>query len=564
MNKYVKYLDNQNSRKSFKKKTKNADNSQKIELNDETIDRLVNSIDRLHDTPEDFLESFWQKYTNLNSTVGVTVIERMQNDIEKREKKLQELSKVQKAFERQQHPPLDKEEKEMCHRRLYTDAFLRVNKLNEKMKEREAEEIGQLKHYDRKASKKRIDAFLQRVNEEILENEKTLEQKRKIKQLKEDIEFQKIQNRSVSRGKLSKEREKKLVGKMGEYERKKWEKLEAKQKQKEKKVQKELSRYFKPKVSESSKKMAMNWRNKIPEIVTGGKIKSSNEKSKAPSEFINISVQDTIFERLYNESKMKIDPHWLKSYQNGDSLITDFKLSPRIPSRPTPSFQLQRKASPLTQVYPGSPKTTDEHTKLIMNKYLIDSSRVRSNVRIATDAEKYKSQGANSPWEFITWNESKYNCKSIDLYNSEVDRMRDEERKFRMMQPLGKKMGIKSWNSDTLNSGEDTQDLVNYQQSKLKKFDTRPKKIHNSMAYALLDRSLDNTINLIESARRKEFDDKTQCDKSKNDLGKSQERESDLGWKPQYQFQLKNNDRDVYLESYRKMQQLKMSTEDTW
>jgi hypothetical protein len=58
MNKYVKYLDNQNSRKSFKKKTKNADNSQKIELNDETIDRLVNSIDRLHDTPEDFLESF--------------------------------------------------------------------------------------------------------------------------------------------------------------------------------------------------------------------------------------------------------------------------------------------------------------------------------------------------------------------------------------------------------------------------------------------------------------------------------------------------------------------------
>lgn len=88
MNKYIKYLDKQSSKKSFKKK---QENTEKIELNDETIDRLVNSIDRLHETPEDFLESFCQKYTNLNSTVGVTVDERMQNDIEKREKKQKEL-----------------------------------------------------------------------------------------------------------------------------------------------------------------------------------------------------------------------------------------------------------------------------------------------------------------------------------------------------------------------------------------------------------------------------------------------------------------------------------------
>ena len=97
-----------------------------------------------------------------------------------------------------------------------------------------------------------------------------------------------------------------------------------------------------------------------------------------------------------------------------------------------------------------------------------------------------------------------------------------------MMQPLGKKLGVNSCNSDTLYSGEDTQDLVNYQQAKLKKLNSRPKKVHNSMAYALLDRSLDNTISLIETARRRELEEKTQIDRPRDLLGRSGDRESEL------------------------------------
>lgn len=79
------------------------------------------------------------------------------------------------------------------------------------IREKESKEQEELKHDNRTASKKRIEMFIERVNNEILENKETLAQKRRIKELKEEIEYQKIKNRSISRGKLSKDRESELI-----------------------------------------------------------------------------------------------------------------------------------------------------------------------------------------------------------------------------------------------------------------------------------------------------------------------------------------------------------------
>lgn len=49
-------------------------------------------------------------------------------------------------------------------------------------------------HHKGIASKKRIETFIKRVNDEILENKQTIEQKRRIKELKEEIEVQKYRN----------------------------------------------------------------------------------------------------------------------------------------------------------------------------------------------------------------------------------------------------------------------------------------------------------------------------------------------------------------------------------
>lgn len=105
---------------------------------------------------------------------------------------------------------------------------------------------------------------------------KLLRNKRRIKELKEEIEFQKIKNRSVSRGKMTKKDEEKLVEKFMEYDKKKWVNRNNKIKQKESKIDKEISGFFKPQISKSSKRLANNKRAKESAVITGGKVIQSN------------------------------------------------------------------------------------------------------------------------------------------------------------------------------------------------------------------------------------------------------------------------------------------------
>lgn len=279
-------------------------NSHRVDIDDNTVDEIVHSIDYINDTPEDFLESFCHKYTNINSSVPASFTERMLLDIEKREKKQQELEKAERAYQLLHQRPLDKEEKEMCHRRLYTDAFYRAYKLTDLIREKEAKEMPPHKRELQTASKKRIDQFVEKVNNEILENQKILDQKRKIKELKEEIEYQKIKNRSISRGKLSKERERALADKMTEYERRKWVNRENKIRKQQQKVEEEMKSYFKPQVSTSSMRLAIKKRNKKQGIVTGGKSMTKQcLDTKKNNHTIDASMQDSIFDRLYNDSK---------------------------------------------------------------------------------------------------------------------------------------------------------------------------------------------------------------------------------------------------------------------
>ena len=109
---------------------------------------------------------------------------------------------------------------------------------------------------------------------------KLLKNKRRIKELKQEIEYQKIKNRSVSRGKMTKKDEEKLVEKFVEYNKKKWINRDNKIKQKEKIIEKEISGYFKPQISKSSKRLAQNKRAKEFGIITGGKIVQPNSTKK--------------------------------------------------------------------------------------------------------------------------------------------------------------------------------------------------------------------------------------------------------------------------------------------
>ena len=101
----------------------------------------------------DYLESFCHKYVSLNNSTGECFTERMIADIEKREKKHQELMRVEKAYERMHQRSLDKFEKEMCHRRLYTDAYLRTYKKSNKIKEKEDNEQQEFNKQSGTASK---------------------------------------------------------------------------------------------------------------------------------------------------------------------------------------------------------------------------------------------------------------------------------------------------------------------------------------------------------------------------------------------------------------------------
>lgn len=143
----------------------------------------------------------------------------------------------------------------------------------------------------------------------------------------------------------------------------------------------------------------------------------------------------------------------------------------KMKTRTNPSFQLNYKASPLTstdQLYPPSPRINEENTRSIINKYLMDSSKVQNNIADLRSAsnKKHRSNGASSPCEFITWNEGKYNSRSIDHHDLIHQlRTKDEERQMKLMQPISRQFGVKSINSytsDTGNSGDDTKELLHY------------------------------------------------------------------------------------------------------
>lgn len=122
--------------------------------------------------------------------------------------------------------------------------------------------------------------------------------------------------------------------------------------------------------------------------------------------------------------------------------------------------------------------------------------------------------------------------------------------------------------SDTLYSIEDHAETVNYKQqtansrSKSRKSrDTRKTARKNILAYSLLDRSIDNTISLLEKSKKNNLNELDLC--KYHDIINVAE-SSGLQTKPKYKFQLKNREREMYLESFRKMQELKVTNEENW
>lgn len=109
------YHSNPHKSKSMKKawKSSRRPHREKVDIDDHTVNEIVNSIQIENETPEDFLESFCHRYTNINTAMAASVTERMLADIEKRERKQHELEKAEKAYKLMHQRPLDKEEKDM-------------------------------------------------------------------------------------------------------------------------------------------------------------------------------------------------------------------------------------------------------------------------------------------------------------------------------------------------------------------------------------------------------------------------------------------------------------------
>ncbi|CAI2381388.1 unnamed protein product [Moneuplotes crassus] len=578
--------------KAMKKSWKSSckPESPKVELDNEQINLILSSISIHSDDKEKFLKSFCHKYSNLNSSVKGGFSERMKADIEKRENKSKELQKAEELYRLLNERPLDKEQKDECHSRLYLDAFYRAYKLNDKILKAEKEENEKFRKQNRTASKKRIEQFVEKVNSQILGSKEILDKKRRIKELQEEVELQEVLNKNISRGKMSKSRERMLAKKMYNYEEKKFIKRAGRVKEKQHNEEIKIKQYFQPKVSKSSAKLAKKKREhekSISKIDPKTSLMDSND---------DIPFTESIFDRLYKEAETKKehlnrlrrsreDAMYSASKSNGTSMLNAYKRSSRSKNKSNkdPSFNMITKESPLTsidQFNPSSPRIEAEGNRLMMQKYLTESERVQENNKNSKNIKKYKSNGAASPCDFITWNESKYNSQSIDQFFDQ--RIKDAERQNKLMKPLGKKpqkstaksisnMGVYrrtrhqrnhksdhySITSDTLYSMEDHAETVNYRQqtansrSKSKKSrDTRKTARKNILAYSLLDRSIDNTISLLEKSKKNNL----------NELDLSES--SGLQTKPKYKFQLKNREREMYLESFRKMQELKVTNEE--
>ena len=201
----------------------------------------------------------------------------------------------------------------------------------------------------------------------------------------------------------------------------KWTNRNNKVRQKEYKEQMEVQGYFKPKVSESSKQMALKKRKEI--LLEKQNLSPSDNKIEQAREesTVDLSLQDSIFDRLYNEAKIKKQN--LESNREKYHTASSFSdtnphykfLNPRSRSHKrkkpitNPSFNISSKVSPITsveQLYPPSPRMKEENARYIMNQYLSNSSKP---LKKGSQAQNNTVSGGGSPIEFITWNESKYN-----------------------------------------------------------------------------------------------------------------------------------------------------------
>lgn len=161
-------------------------------------------------------------------------------------------------------------------------------------------------------------------------------------------------------------------------------------------MEKELEGFFKPQISKSSKRLALKKRNKKSGIITGGKLITKEEKTrKTEDHTLDPNIHDSVFDRLYNESKERHSQKYRKSQNHtvcsarGTHIMShqrseksSSKSKPR--TRAHPSFQMHAKASPLTsidQLCPPSPPISDEKTRFVMNKYLYDSAKAQDNIQ---------------------------------------------------------------------------------------------------------------------------------------------------------------------------------------
>lgn len=130
-----------------------------------------------------------------------------------------------------------------------------------------------------------------------------------------------------------------------------------------------------------------------------------------------------------------------------------------------------------------------------------------------------------SPAEFITWNESKYNTQTNDQYET-LDNLRkkNEDKLKRLMRPLNlnQNKSMKHSTHESAHPSHLNDSEHNFSQNARVKYKPPKSKSkrrnQNVLAYSLLDKSLDNTITLLENARRQNHEQRGVSNNSKGDL----------------------------------------------
>lgn len=240
------------------------------------------------------------------------------------------------------------------------------------------------------------------------------------------------------------------------------------------------------------------------------------------------------------------------------------------------------KMASMDRIYPPSPEfETEQQSKYpaedqiySSQDYLTSSNQKSSHVTKSDKRDITLTSGANSPTEFITWNESKYGS-SIQMENPnnfDKIRMKNEIKMRQLAQPIVKhKYGsnraisesdINPNLSGSQNLGYDSCARIKYKPPKSKS--KNKKRGQNILAYSLLDKSIENTMNLIESAKHQNLENNSGKLMSSM-LGSPGHGLNDSGnVRSSSQFKLKDTDRDEKLMNFHKMQDLKVSNEELY